>query len=36
MQKVLLSYVQPVMVAAIILFWAFGPADWISNPWSRP
>jgi sterol desaturase/sphingolipid hydroxylase (fatty acid hydroxylase superfamily) len=32
--KVLLSYVQPVMVAAIVLFWAFGPAGWIANPWS--
>jgi sterol desaturase/sphingolipid hydroxylase (fatty acid hydroxylase superfamily) len=32
--KVLLSYVQPVMVAAIVLFWAFGPAGWITNPWS--
>jgi hypothetical protein len=34
MQKMLPSGVQPVMVAAILLFWAFGPADWINTPWS--
>ncbi|WP_076073301.1 sterol desaturase family protein [Sphingomonas montana] len=34
MNKVLSSYVQPVMVAGILLFWAFGPAGWIASPWS--
>lgn len=34
MKKILLSYVQPVMVLAILLFWAFGPAAWIKSPWS--
>jgi len=32
--KVLFRYVQPVMMAAILLFWAFGPASWIKSPWS--
>lgn len=34
MKKVLFSYVQPVMVALILLFWMFGPAAWIQNPWA--
>lgn len=32
--KVLFRYVQPAMMAAILLFWAFGPAAWIRSPWS--
>jgi len=34
MKKILFSYVQPVMVAAVLLFWAFGPAAWIKGDWS--
>jgi sterol desaturase/sphingolipid hydroxylase (fatty acid hydroxylase superfamily) len=34
MKKILLSYVQPVMVVAVLMFWAFGPAAWIKSPWS--
>jgi sterol desaturase/sphingolipid hydroxylase (fatty acid hydroxylase superfamily) len=34
MKKILFSYAQPAMVAAILLFWAFGPAAWIKNSWS--
>lgn len=34
MKKTMLSYVQPVMVAAILLAWAFAPVAWTSNPWS--
>ena len=34
MKKIALSYVQPVMVAAILLFWAFGPAAWLKSSWS--
>lgn len=34
MKKMLFSYAQPVMVAAILLFWAFGPAAWTANSWS--
>ncbi|WP_332782771.1 sterol desaturase family protein [Sphingomonas sp. PB2P19] len=29
-----MRYVQPVMVAAVVLFWALGPKDWIASPWS--
>ena len=34
MNSVLMRYVQPVMVAAVLLFWAFGPEGWIESPWS--
>ena len=34
MKKIALSYVQPVMVAAVLLFWALAPVAWTSNPWS--
>jgi len=34
MKKILSTYVQPVMVAAILCFWAFAPAGWVRNPWS--
>lgn len=34
MKKILSSYVQPLMVLAVLLFWAFGPAAWIRSPWS--
>lgn len=34
MKKIMFSYVQPVMVALILLFWAFGPAAWIKSSWS--
>jgi len=34
MKKILLSYVQPVMVLAVLLFWAFAPAAWTKSPWS--
>ena len=34
MKKILFSYAQPVMVAAVLLFWAFGPAAWIKNSWA--
>lgn len=32
MKKLLLSLVQPAMLALIVLFWAFVPASWIDNP----
>ncbi|MBB5716511.1 sterol desaturase family protein [Sphingomonas aerophila] len=34
MNKIMLSYVQPVMVAAVLLFWAFAPAAWTGSAWS--
>ena len=34
MKKIMFSYIQPVMAAAILLFWAFGPTTWIKNSWS--
>lgn len=34
MKKILFSYVQPVMVGVILLFWAFGPAGWIKSSWA--
>ena len=34
MKKIVFSYVQPAMVVAILLFWAFGPAAWIKSSWS--
>lgn len=34
MKKILFSYVQPVMVAAVLLFWAFVPEAWVKFPWS--
>jgi sterol desaturase/sphingolipid hydroxylase (fatty acid hydroxylase superfamily) len=33
-KKILFSYMQPVMVVAVVLFWAFGPVTWIKNPWA--
>ena len=34
MKKMVLGHVQPVMVAALLLFWAYGPAAVIKNPWT--
>jgi sterol desaturase/sphingolipid hydroxylase (fatty acid hydroxylase superfamily) len=34
MKKILISLVQPAMVAVALLFWAYGPAAWTNNPWS--
>jgi sterol desaturase/sphingolipid hydroxylase (fatty acid hydroxylase superfamily) len=34
MKKILFSYAQPVMVAMVMLFWAFGPAAWLKSAWS--
>ena len=34
MKRILFSYVQPAMVAAVVLFWAFGPASWLNSGWS--
>jgi sterol desaturase/sphingolipid hydroxylase (fatty acid hydroxylase superfamily) len=34
MNKMMLSYVQPVMVTAVLLFWALAPAGWTSSAWS--
>ena len=31
MKKIMLSYVQPVMVAAILMFWAMEPAAWLNS-----
>lgn len=31
MKKILFSYVQPAMVAAILVFWAFVPKAWVEN-----
>ncbi len=33
-KKTLVNLLPPATVAAIILFWAFGPEAWIKNPWS--
>jgi len=32
MRNVAFSYVQPIMVALVLMFWAFGPASWTDNP----
>src|SRR5882672_562126 len=34
MKKILFSYVQPAMVALVLLFWMFGPKTWIANAWA--
>lgn len=34
MKKTMLSYVQPLMVAAVLLFWAWAPAAWTGSAWS--
>jgi len=34
MKKFLFSYVQPAMVATVLLFWAFAPAAWVKSDWS--
>lgn len=34
MTKKLFCLVQPAMVGALLLFWAFGPAAWIKSSWS--
>jgi sterol desaturase/sphingolipid hydroxylase (fatty acid hydroxylase superfamily) len=34
MKKILFSYVQPAMVAAVLLFWAFIPEAWVKYAWS--
>lgn len=34
MKKILSSYVQPVMVLTVLLFWAFAPSAWVKSPWS--
>lgn len=34
MKQAMLSYVQPVMVAAVLLFWALAPAAWTGSAWS--
>jgi len=34
MKKILFSYVQPAMVALVLLFWMFGPKSWIGNAWA--
>jgi len=34
MKKILFSYVQPAMVAVVLLFWFLAPQSWVENPWS--
>lgn len=34
MTKTVFNLLPPATVAAVVLFWAFGPADWINSPWS--
>ena len=34
MKKTALSYVQPVMVAAVLVFWFFAPDGWVKSSWS--
>lgn len=34
MKKIMFSYVQPAMVAAVLLFWFLAPATWVKNTWS--
>ena len=34
MKKILFSYVQPAMVVVVLLFWMFGPKNWIGNAWA--
>jgi sterol desaturase/sphingolipid hydroxylase (fatty acid hydroxylase superfamily) len=34
MKKTVFNLLPPATVAAVVLFWAFGPADWINSPWS--
>ena len=33
-KQTLFDLIPPAMVAAVVLFWAFGPEAWINNPWS--
>jgi sterol desaturase/sphingolipid hydroxylase (fatty acid hydroxylase superfamily) len=34
MKKILFSAMQPLMVVAVLLFWAFAPAAWVKPSWS--
>jgi sterol desaturase/sphingolipid hydroxylase (fatty acid hydroxylase superfamily) len=34
MKKTVFNLLPPATIAVIILFWAYGPAAWIKNPWS--
>lgn len=34
MKKILFSYIQPLMVVGILLFWAFAPASFVNHGWS--
>lgn len=34
LKRTLVNLLPPATVAAIVLFWAFGPEAWTSNPWS--
>ena len=34
MRKSLFNLLPPLMVAAVILFWAYGPAAWLKNEWT--
>jgi sterol desaturase/sphingolipid hydroxylase (fatty acid hydroxylase superfamily) len=34
MKQSVFNLLPPATVAAVVLFWAYGPADWISRPWS--
>jgi len=34
MKKNLVNLIPPATIVVVILFWAFGPAAWIKNPWS--
>jgi len=34
MKQKLFNLIPPAMIAMVIVFWAFGPASWIKNPWS--
>lgn len=34
MKKTIFNLLPPATIGVVILFWAFGPAAWVKNPWS--
>jgi len=34
LKTTLFNFIPPAMIAAVILFWAYGPQSWIDSPWS--
>ncbi|WP_395397021.1 sterol desaturase family protein [Novosphingobium sp. BL-8A] len=34
LKNTIFNFIPPIMIAAVVLFWAYGPRSWIENPWS--